>query len=91
MGESTVFIEFMLSVIKQSLLNVGYTKPIPKKDARLDEIYKFLDKNEYVTNSNVQKLLGVSPATATRILSDFTKSGDLVRIRIKSHWGYIRK
>lgn len=90
MGESTVFIEFMLSVIKQALLDVGYTKPIPKKDARLDEIYKFLDKNEYITNSNVQKLLGVSPATATRILTAFSKSGELKRVRIQSHWGYTK-
>lgn len=51
MGDSTVFIEFMLSVINQALLDVCYTTPIPKKDACLDEIYKFLDENVSYANA----------------------------------------
>lgn len=46
--------------------------------------------NEYIMNSDVQKLLGVSSATATRILTAFTKTGKLKRIRIESHWGYMK-
>ena len=41
-------------------------------------------------NSDVQKLLGVSSATATRILTGFMKAGKLKRIRVKSHWGYVK-
>ena len=92
-GESTIFIEFMLSVIKQALLEVGQlpvVKIANKSDLRLEKIYKFLETNEYIMNSDVQKLLMVSSATATRILTVFSKSGKLKRIRIESHWGYIK-
>lgn len=91
-GESTAFIEFMLYVIKQALIEANHsTITIPKStvkdNMRWSVISKFLETHEYIQNSDVQKLLGVSPATATRILSSFAKSGQLVRIRIESHWG----
>ena len=41
-------------------------------------------------NSDVPKLLMISSATATRILTTFSKSGKLKRIRIESHWEYIK-
>lgn len=93
MGESTVFIEFMLSVIKQALLEVGelqIVSTVRKQDVRLNQIYDFLEQNSYIMNSDVQKILGVSSATATRILTQFAKSGDLRRIRVESHWGYVK-
>ena len=92
-GNSTAFIEFMLYVIKQALTEVSHsTNTIPKStvkdNMRWSVISKFLETHNYIQNSDVQKLLGVSPATATRILSSFAKSGQLARIRIESHWGY---
>ena len=54
------------------------------------KIDNFLETHEYIMNNDVQKLLGVSPATATRILRGFVASGKLERIRIESHWGYVR-
>ena len=92
-GNSTAFIEFMLYVIKQALTEVSHsTITIPKStvkdNMRWSVISKFLETHNYIQNSDVQKLLGVSPATATRILSSFAKSGQLARIRIESHWGY---
>lgn len=92
-GDSTVFIEFMLSVIKQALLEVGEVPMVTgsKSDISLGKIYEFLEMNEYIMNSDVQKLLGVSSATATRMLTSFSKSGKLKRIRIGSHWGYVRE
>ena len=91
MGESTKFIEFMLSVIKKALLEVVEIPVVTasgKADLRLEQIYKFLEHNEYIMNSDVQKLLAVSSATATRILTELSKTGKLQRIRIGSHWGY---
>ena len=94
-GESTVFIEFMLSVIKKALQEANESS-IPhaainnKTDMRLSRIYDYLDTHEFITNSDVRKILGVSSATATRILSSFAKSGKLKRIRIESHWGYVK-
>ena len=92
-GNSTVFIEFMLSVIKQALIEAVDDKiqlnVKAKPDLRWDIINDFLDTHEYIMNSDVQKLLGVSSATATRILTYFMKTGKLKRIRIESHWGYV--
>ncbi len=91
--ESTIFIEFMLSVIKQALLEAGefqITSVSNKADTRLSQIYAFLDEHEYIMNSDVQKLLGVSSATATRILTAYAQKGQLNRIRVGSHYGYIK-
>lgn len=89
-GNSTVFIEFMLPVIKQALqetVGVGIeTKS--KSDMRWSAVSDFLNTHDYIMNSDVQRLLGVSSATATRILTDFMKAGKLKRIRVESHWGY---
>lgn len=91
-GNSTVFIEFMLSVIKQALQESINDKPkniSSKSDLRWNKINDYLETHEYILNSDVQKLLGVSSATSTRILVGFMKDGKLKRIRIKSCWGYV--
>ena len=91
-GNSTVFIEFMLSVIKQALQESINDKPkniSSKSDLRWNKINDYLETHEYILNSDVQKLLGVSSATATIILVGFMKDGKLKRIRIKSCWGYV--
>ena len=91
-GKSTVFIEFMLSVIKQALQESITDKPkniSSKSDLRWNKINDYLETHEYILNSDVQKLLGVSSATATRILVGFMKDGKLKRIRIKNCWGYV--
>lgn len=92
-GESTVFIEFMLSVIKQALYeasSVPAKTRAGKSDIRLNKIYEFLETNEYIMNSDVQRLLDVSSATATRILTSFVKSKKLRRVRIESYWAYVK-
>ena len=79
-GNSTVFIEFMLSVIKQALQESINDKPkniSSKSDLRWNKINDYLETHEYILNSDVQKLLGVSSATATRILVGFMKDGKL--------------
>ena len=94
-GESTAFVEFMLSIIKQTLVeaseNTIQSYPASNKnDARWNKINEFLNTNDYIMNSDVQHLLNVSSATATRILTSLTNSGNLKRIRIESHWGYTK-
>ena len=92
-GESTVFIEFMLSVIKQALYEASGAVTqvsLAKADLRINKINEFLDKHEHITNRDVRELLAVSPATATRMLSELSKSGKLRRIRVGSHWGYVK-
>ncbi|MGN1116721.1 MAG: Fic family protein [Candidatus Ornithomonoglobus sp.] len=94
-GSSTVFIEFMLSVIKQALteaadIDLSSISGSGKSELRWNVISEFLEKHEYIMNSDIRTLLGVSSATATRILTGFAKSGKLKRKRIESHWGYVK-
>ena len=93
-GESTVFIEFMLSVIKQALseadeVNTSRISPEDKSYRRWKLISDFLKEHEFITNRDVQEILSVSSSTATRILTGFTKEGKLRRRRVKSYWGYM--
>lgn len=91
-GNSTVFIEFMLSVIKETLKET--TRHTTLSSTRLDMqkhmIYEFLKDHDYIANHDVQRLLNVSSATATRILTRLTKSKFLVKVRAGSHWVYKR-
>lgn len=67
-GESTTFIIFMLSAIKEALEEAVEASSVPQdmtdKDLRLFKIEQFLRKNDYVTNADVRQLFQVSSATA---------------------------
>ena len=73
-GESTVFIEFMLSAIKASLMNATNASDgmsdgqVDKTTMRWDQIEKFLETHEFIMNADVRTLCGVSASTANRIL-----------------------
>ena len=59
-----------------------------KKETRWAKIESFLRKNAYIQNADVQQLLDVSPATASRILAALTKEGKLMQIRNGRYWTY---
>lgn len=93
-GESTIFIEFMLSAIKASLIeaiemsdDMSDEKP-DKKTVRLQKIEQFLQTHEYIMNADVRELCGVSAATANRILAGLTEAGVLKKYRINGYWKY---
>ena len=74
-GESTVFIEFMLSAIKASLIDAINTSGV-MSDGLMDkatmlwmQIKRFLEMHEFIMNADVRALCGVSVATANRILA----------------------
>ena len=91
-AESTVFIEFMLSAILEALNEAdGFEKMTDKESLRWSKIYGYLQNHDHIMNSHVRELLGVSSATANRILTAFAEKGLLEKRRIKSHWGYILK
>ena len=89
-GESTIFIEFMLSAIKMALTeaiqaDAGETD----KDAlRWKNIKEYLKTHDYIMNADVRELLGVSSATANRILNKLVEQGKLQRYRVKPYWAY---
>ena len=93
-GESTVFIEFMLSAIKASLMDAVHAsdgmsdEKMDKSTARWQKIEKFLQAHECISNADVRSLCGVSPATANRVLAELTADGMLVRVRKDGHWAY---
>jgi len=93
-GESTVFIEFMLSTIKASLIEVINTSnemsdgKMDKTAMRWRQIEKFLETHEFIMNADVRALCGVSAATANRILAGLDNDGKLIKCRIGGHWGY---
>ena len=93
-GESTVFIEFMLSTIKASLIDAISAsdemsdEPMDKATLRWEKIEKFLESHEFIMNADVRALCGVSAATANRILAGLAAEGKLVKCRVGGHWAY---
>lgn len=93
-GESTVFIEFMLSAIKASLIDAISESdemsdgPMDKVTMRWKQIEKFLETHPYIMNADVRVLCGVSAATANRILASLVAESKLVKYREGGHWGY---
>ena len=92
-GESTVFITFMLSAIKEALMEavetVGVTENMSVAELRWYKIERFLQKNETITNADIRQMFAVSAATANRILAKLTDEGKLKKIRLGKSWGYI--
>ena len=90
-AESTAVIEFMLSAIKEALLEavqVGNTENMSTEEQRWCQIERFLKKNGIITNADVREMLGVSAATANRILAKMAEEGRIQKIRIGKSWGY---
>lgn len=93
-GESTVFIKFMLSTIKASLIDAINTSDemsdvvVNKATMRWKQIEKFLETHPYIMNADVRKLCSVSAATANRILAALVSKDELVKYREGRHWAY---
>ena len=93
-GESTVFIEFMLSAIKASLMDVIGTSDemsdgkMDKATLRWKKIEEYLKTHDYIMNADVRELCGVSPATANRILVGLVVDGKLIRCQVRGHKCY---
>ena len=93
-GESTIFIEFMLSAIKTALLEASGQKEKPLgKNAqnaalRRQFVLDHLKDNTLIRNADLCEGLGVSPATANRVLRDLSEDGTLERVRDGKFWAY---
>ena len=93
-GESTVFIEFMLSAVKASLVDSISTNDgsnsvmVDKATIRWKQIRDFLKTHPYIMNANVRTLCNVSAATANRILADLVVESKLAKYHQGGHWVY---
>lgn len=93
-GEPTLFIEFMLSAIKASLIEAISTSD-EMSDGKIDKatlcwntIQEYLKTHDYIMNADVRELFGVSAATANRILAGCVSERKIVKYRINGHWAY---
>jgi Fic family protein len=88
---STAFIEFMLSAIKEALIEAVQTdskENMSTEEQRWYQIECFLKKNGTITNADVRQMLGVSAATANRVLAKMVEKCKIQKIRIGKSWGY---
>ena len=92
-ADSTCFIEFMLSAIKDALLEltVQPAEIKPKSESREQAILDYLSKHGEIANSDVRELLSVSAATANRVLNDMVDRGLISRFRKGKSWAYRKK
>lgn len=93
-GESTAFLEFMLSAIQASLIEAVEMSDVmrdgkpDKASLRWNKIRSYLATHDSVMNADVRELCGVSAATANRILAGLVSAGKLVKCRRGGHWAY---
>jgi Fic family protein len=91
-GNSTVFIEFMLSAVfdalNETVESIGSSSDADEGEIRWIKIRRFTKENGVITNADVRDLINVSPATANRILAALVKEGKIRKIRIGKTWGY---
>lgn len=93
-GESTIFIEFMLSAIKASLIEAINTnnemsvEKVDKATLRWNKIQEYLKTHDYIMNADVRELCGVSAATANRILAGLVSEKRIKKSHMAGHWIY---
>lgn len=93
-GESTAFIEFMLSAIKDAVLEAAEVaapaklNTAQKNERRRDFVINYLNGHPYIMNADVCAGLNVASATANRILVGLWHDGTLERIRVGKYCGY---
>lgn len=93
-GDSTMFIEFMLSAIKASLIEAISTSDemsdgkIDKATLRWNTIQEYLKTHDYIMNADVRELCGVSSATANRILRNLATKNKIKKYHENGHWIY---
>lgn len=93
-GESTAFIEFMLTAIKTSLMDAINAidamsdGTMDKETLRWMQIKKFLESHEFIMNADVRMICDVSAATANRILAGLVDDGKLIKYRESRYWAY---
>ena len=91
-NDSTVFIEFMLSIIHQTLQQYMPNKMSDKMSDKENEAFMiisaFLSTHEFVTNRDAVKLLDKSEATVRRYFSKFVSIGLLESVGVRKERKY---
>ena len=100
-GYSPPFVTFIFEIIKETLeelqknnlkmTDILTDKMTDKELQRLKILEKYFEKNNYIDNSEVQKILNVSDSTARRILNKLVKDGILEAFGEKKGRKYRKK
>ena len=100
-GKSTPFVTFILEIIKETLeelqksdlkmTDILTDKMTDKELQRLKIMEVYFEKNNYIDNSEAQKILNVSDSTARRFLNKLVKGGILEAIGEKKGRKYRKK
>ena len=87
---STEFITFMLSAIIEvsNVIDEMSDENTAPEERRWKMVQDYLRKNASVRNADICEMLGVSPATANRLLRGWSESGKLERYRDGRTWAY---
>ncbi len=90
-GKSTKFILFMLSAIKSSIneaIDMSDDVMDDKEDHNWKIVRDYLNDHALIQNADVCRLLGVSSATANRLLRGWVQEDKLERCRNGRVWAY---
>ena len=100
-GYSPPFVTFILEIIKETLeelqkkdlkmTDILTDKMTDKELQRLKIMEVYFEKNNYIDNSEVQKILNVSDSTARRFLNKLVKGGILEAVGEKKGIKYRKK
>ena len=100
-GYSPPFVTFILEIIKETLeelqknnlkmTDILTDKMTDKELQRLKILEEYFEKNNYIDNSEVQKILNVSDSTARRFLNKLVKNGILEAFGEKKGRKYRKK
>ena len=100
-GYSPPFVTFILEIIKETLeelqknnlkmTDILTDKMTDKELQRLKIMEVYFEKNNYIDNSEVQKILNVSDSTARRFLNKLVKNGILEAFGEKKGRKYRKK
>ena len=100
-GYSPPFVTFILEIIKETLeelqkkdlkmTDILTDKMTDKELQRLKILEEYFEKNNYIDNSEVQKILNVSDSTARRFLNKLLKGGILEAIGERKGRKYRKK
>ena len=88
--DSTAFIEFMLSIIKDALAEAVQTDHTAASNlSRWDQVYRFIQQHGAISNIDVRQMFDVSSATANRILAKFVEENKIQKVRSGRTWKYV--
>lgn len=100
-GKSTPFVTFILEIIKETLeelqkkdlkmTDILTDKMTDKELQRMKILEMYFEKNNYIDNSEAQKILNVSDSTARRFLNKLVKDGILEAVGEKKGRKYRKK